>query len=62
MMKLNKYLNFTDEELGQIRLALLGNTYYNDLETTKKCKMSMLSTDKSKVLSEKIRQHFIKND
>jgi hypothetical protein len=60
MMNLNKYINFTDEELGQIRLALIGNMEYNKLEETKKCKMSMLPTDKSKELSEKIRQHFIK--
>ena len=62
MLKLNKYLNFTDEELGQLRLALLGNLQYNELETTKNCKMTMLQTDKTKQLSEKIRQHFIKND
>ena len=60
-MKLNKHLIFTDEELGQIRLALIGNTYYNAVETTKKCKMTMLPTYDSKHLSEKIRQHFIKN-
>jgi len=62
MLRFNKYLYFTDEELGQIRMALIGNTSYNDLETTKKCKLTMLSTIKSKELSEKIRQHFIKKE
>jgi hypothetical protein len=62
MLKLNKYLNFTDEELGQIRLALIGNMEYNKLETTKNCKLTMLPDKETKQLSEKIRQHFIKNE
>jgi hypothetical protein len=61
MMNLNKYINFTDEELGQIRMALIGNLEYNKLETTKKCKMTMLSDDKTKQLSNKIYKHFKNN-
>jgi hypothetical protein len=61
MMTLNKYLNFSEEELGEIRLALIGNLEYNKLETTKKSKMTMLSDDKTKELSNKIYKHFKNN-
>jgi hypothetical protein len=62
MLKLNKHLIFTEEELGQIRMALLANMTYNDLEWTKEHKMTLLPTEKSKILDEKIRQHYIKNN
>jgi hypothetical protein len=61
MLKFNKHLIFTEEELKQLRMALIGNNTYNDLEWTKEHKMTMLPADKTKELSEKIRQHFILN-
>ena len=62
MLKLNKYIEFTDEELRQLRMALIGNLQYNELEATKKCKMTMLDTEKTKNLSEKICQHWKNNE
>ena len=62
MLKLNKHLIFTEEELTQIRMALIANEYYNELDWTKEHRMSMLPTEKSRELSNKIFQHRKKNN
>lgn len=59
MLNLNKYINFTYEELESLRLALLQARYYNESEI-KGPKSVLINTERCFELSEKIREHFLK--
>lgn len=53
-----KKLEFTEEEIKELRLALTANIFYNDFEKVKRCSMTMLPTEQTEKLLTKIREFF----
>jgi len=51
-----KKLEFTEEEIKELRLALTGNIFYNNFEEVKRCSTTMLPTEQTEKLLTKIRE------